>query len=287
MKRGLFVGLVTLDLIYLAEASPLANQKIVAKESAIAAGGPATNAAVAFRALRNSATILGGLGQHPMTQLIRADLEQCGVEMVDLDADRTESPAVSSIVVTEATGDRSVVSMNAVKSQMNRDRIPDHILDRIDVVLIDGHQMQVGAEIARAAKKKNIPVVIDGGSWKAGFEMVLPFVDYAICSANFKPPTDRETFEFLASFGIPQIAVTHGNAAIAAWQTEPFQIEVPQVKVIDTLGAGDFFHGAFCHYVLQESYAIALSNAAKFAAQTCQSFGTRSWLKKPGETIRV
>jgi sugar/nucleoside kinase (ribokinase family) len=228
-KRGLFVGLMTLDLIYLADAPPVANQKIVAQETTIAAGGPATNAAIAFQSLGNSATILGALGQHPMTQIIRADLEQYEVSIVDLDPNRIDFPPVSSIVVTKATGDRSVVSINAVKSQIQTDVIPVDVLDSIDVILIDGHQMPVGAAIAQAAKQQGIPVVIDGGSWKPGLETVLPWIDYAICSANFRPPDDQDVFEFLKSFGIKAIAITHGNQAIEAeMEGDRFQITVPQ-----------------------------------------------------------
>lgn len=285
-KRGLFVGLVTLDLIYLADAPPLANQKIVAEATSIAGGGPATNAAIAFQALGNSATILGALGQHPMTQLIRADFDQVGVSIVDLDPTRFDSPPVSSIVVTKSTGDRAVVSINAVKSQISPDAIPVDILDRADVVLIDGHQMLVGAAIAQAAKQRGIPVVIDGGSWKPGFETVLPWVDYAICSANFHPPHAQDVFEFLKAFGIQKIAITHGNQEIEAEiENDRFQITVPQVNVVDTLGAGDIFHGAFCHYILEHQalenpFSVSLTKASEIAAHACQFFGTRTWIEK-------
>ncbi len=47
--KGLFVGLITLDLIYLCDRSPEKNEKIVASEQKIVAGGPATNAAITFR----------------------------------------------------------------------------------------------------------------------------------------------------------------------------------------------------------------------------------------------
>jgi len=67
------------------------------------------------------------------------------------------------------------------------------------------------------AKANNIPVVIDGGSWKAGFETVLPWVDYAICSANFYPPSCNsatDVFAYLSRAGIPHIAITHGEEPI-------------------------------------------------------------------------
>ncbi len=277
-NRGLFVGLVTLDLIYLAEAPPSANQKIVAQETTIAAGGPATNAAIAFQHLGNSAILLGAIGSHPICHLIQTDLQTCGVHVVDLDRTRTESPPISSIVVTKSTGDRAVISRNAMRSQLSPDCVSRSILDEIDIVLIDGHQMAISAKIAKMARDRNIPVVIDAGSWKPGFETVLPWVDYALCSANFHPPTDQTIFDYLRSFGISDIAITHGKNEI---ELSNFKIKVPQVSAIDTLGAGDIFHGAFCHFILEQNFTIALSEAAKVAAHSCQFFGTREWMKHP------
>ncbi len=295
----LFVGLVTLDLIYLVESPPKNNQKIVATEYTVTAGGPVTNAAVAFShlgctdAINSISTILGVVGSHPMTQLIRGDLEKYRIRIIDLDSTTENPPPVSSIIVTQATGERAVVSINAVKTQASREAIPPEILDNVDIVLIDGHQMAVGIEIAQMAKAKNIPIVIDGGSWKPGFEQLLPFVDYAICSANFHPPncqTEEEVFAFLSEFSIPYIAITHGEKPIQyLTHLSPrlrFElnggisgvVDVPKTKAIDTLGAGDIFHGAFCHYILRENFIDALASAAKIAAFSCQFFGTRRWM---------
>lgn len=64
--QGLFVGLINLDLIYLVKHLPQANQKVVASDYAVAAGGPATNAAVTFSQLGNQGAVLGVLGAHPI-----------------------------------------------------------------------------------------------------------------------------------------------------------------------------------------------------------------------------
>ncbi|GAB4178273.1 MAG: PfkB family carbohydrate kinase [Coleofasciculaceae cyanobacterium] len=283
MSNGLFVGMVTLDLVYLSAKLPGNNQKVVASDYTVSAGGPATNAAVTFSYLGDRATLVGAIGTHPITHLIRSDLERHGVTIADLDPVATEPPPVSSIIVTEATGDRAVISINATKIQASIQQIPTAIESDIDVVLIDGHQMAVSCAIAQLAKHQAIPVVIDGGSWKPGFETVLPFVDYAICSANFYPPgcsKSEEVMAYLAAVGIPHIAITQGEKPIQYFNLGVSgQIQVAQNNAVDTLGAGDIFHGAFCHYILRQNFIDTLAAAAKIASYSCQFFGTRQWMQ--------
>jgi sugar/nucleoside kinase (ribokinase family) len=284
--QGLFVGLVTLDLIYRVEALPDINQKIVALDYTVAAGGPATNASVAFNYLGNRARLTGVVGNHPITGLIQGDLEQYAVEVIDLDSTQIEPPPTSSILVTQATGERAVISLNALRHQAEVDTLPASILQGIDIVLIDGHQLTVGAKVAQWAKKDGIPVVMDGGSWKPGLELILPWVDYAICSANFYPPgcsVSAEVFEYLGNLGISHIAITHGGDPIEWSQSGRCgTVAVSPSQVVDTLGAGDIFHGAFCHYILQETFMDALAHAAAIATRSCQSFGTRQWMHTNG-----
>jgi sugar/nucleoside kinase (ribokinase family) len=276
-----------LDFIYLSDRPVLANQKVVAQDYLTVAGGPATNAAVAFNYFGNQSSLLSVLGKHPLTELIKSDLTQQGVATVDLIPDKMDIPPVSSIIVTATTGERSIISLNAVKSQADPGIVAPDLLTNIDLVLLDGHQLEVSFKLAAIAKSKQIPVILDGGSWKPGLEELLSWVDYAICSANFYPPQCQQTedvFDFLQDCGIQYIAITHGEQAIRYLERENNStistISVPAIKPVDTLGAGDIFHGAFCHYILQENFPNALKLAAKIASRSCLSFGTRSWLKQ-------
>jgi sugar/nucleoside kinase (ribokinase family) len=290
LKNGLFIGMVTLDLVYLAAELPGNNEKVVASDYTVAAGGPATNAAVTFSYLGNEATILGVVGTHPITHLIRGDLESYGVAIADLDPTTTQPPPVSSIIVTQATGDRAVISLNATKMQISSNQLPADMNSGVDLVLIDGHQMTAGYAIAQLAKNNNIPIVIDGGSWKPGFEKILPLADYAICSANFYPPgctRTEEVIAHLAAVGIPHIAITQGEKPIQYFNRGVSgQIVVPQLDAVDTMGAGDIFHGAFCHYILQQSFTDALTAAIKVASHSCLFFGTRQWMQRGSDRIR-
>ena len=282
MKTGLFLGLATLDLIYLADKPPGENQKVVASDCTIAAGGPATNAAVTFGYLGNAAIWAGVLGTHAIAQLIKNDLTKYNVRIVDLAPGRSDSPPVSSIIVTQGTGGRSVISINATKSQVDSQTINPDILTSVDIILIDGHQIPASTEIAQLAKSKNIPIVLDGGSWKPGLEEILPFVEWAVCSENFYPPNcdnSDKVFAYLSAAGITNIAITRGEKPILYLNDGKYgSLEIPQIQAADTLGAGDIFHGAFCHYILQNSFIDSLTAASKIASHSCKFFGSRDWM---------
>ncbi len=283
MKTGLFLGLGTLDLIYLAQQPPGENQKVVASDCTIAAGGPAANAAVTFSYLGNRAIWAGVLGTHAIAQLIKNDLAEYNVRIIDLGLRRSDQPPVSSIIVTQGTGERSVISINATKSQVDTQTINPDILTSVNIVLIDGHQILASTQIAKIANSQNIPMVLDGGSWKPGLDKILPFIEWAICSDNFHPPNcynPEEVFAYLSAAGIPNIAITRGEKPILYLSNGNYgSLEIPQIQATDTLGAGDIFHGAFCHYILQKKFTDSLSAAAKIAGDSCQEFGTRSWIK--------
>ncbi len=272
--RGLFLGLMTLDCIYQAQRPPQANEKLVAQKSMMAAGGPATNAAVAFSTLGGNATIAAAVGQHPVTALLRDDLSQVGVTVKDLTPQRQESPPISSIVVSADSGDRAVISRNAVGLQVKSQQID---VAGIDVVLVDGHQMTLSYKIAKAAQSSGIPVVVDAGSWKPGFDQVLPLATVVIASANFQPP-DMAALRYLQSLGIPYVAITQGKGPIVVSDRNNIsELTVSPIVVVDTLGAGDIFHGAFCYH-WSGDFPTALAKASQVAGLSCQYFGTRAWI---------
>jgi sugar/nucleoside kinase (ribokinase family) len=291
MSQGLFVGLTTLDCLYLTTHFPQSNEKMVAIDQLLTVGGPATNAAITFAHFGHQSSLMSVVGNHSLTTIIHQTLKDYGVQGFDLAPTFSASPAVSSIITTQGTGERAVVSINATKLQVNFDDLDLNLIDlleQIDLVLIDGHQMLISAAIAEQAQQQNIPVVLDGGSWKNGLETVLPYINYAICSANFYPPTCQNTDQvcnYLQNYKIPHFAITQGAKPIIYHSFgQRGEIPVPTIKAVDTLGAGDIFHGAFCHYLLdnhldEHSFPKSLSQAVRIAQLSCQYFGPHQWMK--------
>jgi sugar/nucleoside kinase (ribokinase family) len=152
------------------------------------------------------------------------------------------------------------------------------------MVMVDGHFIAACQVWAGAGKARGKPVVLDGGSWKDGMEELLKSVHTAICSADFLPPgcASRDAvIEYLKSRGVANIAITDGAKAIhfVSGQSSG-TIGVPQVEVVDTMGAGDIFHGAYCFFASTEhGFIESLAEATKVASESCRYAGTREWMK--------
>lgn len=286
--EGLFVGLCTLDVIQLVDRVPGPDEKLTAREQTVAAGGPAANAAVTFAHLGGAAGLLTAIGSHPLALAVTADLGRAGVTVSDLAADTTDPPAVSSIMVTASTGQRAVASTNAAAHRLAPPGDLDALVAACDIVQFDGHHMELATATARAARAAGRVTVLDAGSWKPGTANLLPWVDVAVCSADFHPPgtsSPTDTLRFLRQRGVRWTAVTQGGQPIEwAGPDDSGTVEVPSVPVADTLGAGDILHGALTHHLAAqrqlsaEGFVQALHAAALVASRACTSFGTRTWM---------
>ncbi|MBB2923065.1 PfkB family carbohydrate kinase [Cellulomonas cellasea] len=186
-------GLVTLDVLQDVDHVPAPDEKLVASRLDVTFGGPAANAAATAVALGVRARLVTALGSGPVAGLVRAGLDEAGVEVVDLLDGAPASPAVSTVLVTRGTGERAVVSVNASASGdlagAARDRA-GAVLDGADVLLLDGHHLGAALVLAEAARARGVPVVLDGGSWKPRTDELLAHVDHAVLSADFHLPED-------------------------------------------------------------------------------------------------
>lgn len=290
---GVFVGLATLDVIHRIAKPPAVNQKITSTAQFVAAGGPAANAAVTFAALGGDATLVTALGDDPVADLIRADLTAYGVNVVDAAAGTTRPVPVSAVSVVESTGDRSVVSLDAVNSGASP---PGDLADLVadaDVVLVDGHHPLIARAAVRLAGVRATALVVDAGRWKPVMSDIVPYATDMVCSNDFRVPGADDpgsTAAALVRSGVRTVVTTHGGDPVEWWSDgESGSVPVEPVVVVDTLGAGDAFHGAYSYFSTQFESGVAerIDRSARVAALRCSVVGPRAWLSElPSEQSR-
>jgi sugar/nucleoside kinase (ribokinase family) len=290
---GVFVGLATLDVIHRIVKAPAVNQKITSTAQFVAAGGPAANAAVTFAGLGGDAILVTALGDDAVADLIRADLAAYGVHVVDAAAGTTRAVPVSAVSVIESTGDRSVVSLDAVNSDAAP---PGNLRDLVaaaDVVLVDGHHPLIARAAVRHAATLATTLVVDAGRWKPVMSDILAYATDMVCSNDFRVPgaeTPESTAAALVGSGVRTVVTTHGGDPVDWWSGgKSGSVPVQPVAVVDTLGAGDVFHGAYSYFSTQVENGIAerIERSARVAALRCSVVGPRAWLNDlPTEQTR-
>ncbi|MTD57665.1 PfkB family carbohydrate kinase [Amycolatopsis pithecellobii] len=293
-RHVLLAGLCTVDVVQRVTELPAPGEKVQSLSVDVAAGGPATNAAVTVAALNRaaarSASVEGGgvgaeagrarlvtiLGAHPLADLARADLTACGVDLVDAAPSFVDPPALSAVAVRDRDGERTVISRNAAHS-------PDFPgtpweTDDVRTVLVDGHHPRLALGTARWARTQGIPVVLDAGSWKPVLDELLPLVDIAACSAQFPVPP----LELLAR-GVSTVITTAGPEPVR-WRTAfaEGEVAVPVVNARDTLGAGDVWHGALAYGAGRFDLPELIRYANEVAAMRVRHAGPRAWVGKVG-----
>ena len=282
--RGLFVGLTTIDIQYFVDSFPGSNQKVKTNPPKILVGGPATNAAVAFAYLNNGTFLATASGINSFSQFIKNDFKTTNIEHFDLVGSQKTNPVIASVITSNNNGDRNIVTHNPIEIQPNIS--PSELFQTVNpqILLLDGFYPEFSLSCAKLAKNNGIPVVLDCGSWKPQYSVLLNYTDVAICSSDFYPQhcsTSDEVLSYLETLKIKNIAISHGNKSIKYSENRNRgAIKIIKAQVTDTLGAGDFLHGAFCYFYLKsENFAEALEQASKLASFSCNFEGTRDWLK--------
>ena len=277
----LCVGLATVDLVYRVDRMPGVDEKAQARSAEVAAGGPAANAAVTAAALGAPVTLVTAIGAHPLGALIRSDLQACGVRVIDVAESSEALPPVSTIVVVDGTGERTIVSRNAGELTY---AVPETGLPDADVTLVDGHHPLLAVAAARAAKR----LVVDAGSWRPVFTDIFPYAEVVACSATFRHPgaeprpdaTAEGDAATAAAIGAPTVVVTHGAGPVSWFSgSRSGEVPVPPVEAVDTAGAGDAFHGALA-YALWKNLPrqAAVTEAIRVAGVRVRHSGARKWL---------
>jgi sulfofructose kinase len=277
------IGLNATDTILRVPHFPAYGGKVPFHGEQYSVGGQVASAIVTCAKLGLRSKYIGTVGDDIRGELQLESLRHSGVN-IDHVQQRHGCPNQSAyIVIDEATGERTVFWSRPDCLSLTPEDITEEQITCARLLHIDGHDTAAVGHAARIARAHGIPVTVDIDSVYAGFDEVLPYVDYLIASSEFPAHWTGIEDPFQALEAIQKrhqvrvVAMTLGAHGALALENGRF-VYSPAfvVNCVDTTGAGDVFHGAFCYAVLQQmpmAEALGFSNA--MAALNCTAVGAR------------
>lgn len=282
MATVLCVGHAVQDFVFSVPALPTRAEKHQATGFASVGGGPAATAAVAIAKLGGRALLAARVGADPVADLIEGELAGYGVDCRYLRRFPGCASSLSAVFV-DAQGERLIVNHLDRTLPAAADWLPEPAAAGCQAVLADTRWPEGALAALRSARAAGLPGVLDA-------DRPIP-PDGAVLAAASHVAFSHEALAEYTGDPDPVRALAAAAAGLDAWCCVTVGAEgvhvvqagrhghVPghRVTVVDTLGAGDVWHGAFALALAEgrpEDAAVRFASAA--AALKVQRPGGRA-----------
>lgn len=277
-----FLGAATMDMIFSVDRLPAKPGKVLPSALIQAAHGMATSAATAAARLGGKASLIARIGGDAMGDRFIAEVEAEGVDCSHVRRAPGVATPVSAVIV-DADGERLIVpyydkGLGSDPSWLDDDLIRNADATQVDVRWFEGAKKAL--TLARGAGKI---AVLDGDVGPV--DALTALAKLATHNVFSAPAAQALTGMDDCAQAVQEMsrrfdglcAVTDGDKG-CYWVEggELHHLLPPKVVAVDTLAAGDVFHGAFTLCVAEgKSITEAVRFASAAAAIKCTIFGGR------------
>ena len=280
--RILCVGMPVRDLTFRIEALPERGFKVNASHFEEISGGNALNAAIGIVRLGGRASICGPMGdaRETSSRYIFEKLAQEGIDFRHIVHMPGLVTPISNIMI-DPSGERTIVTFR--DPELWKVELPDAdtLLEDCSAILTENRCAEFCTELCVEARRRGIPVIVDVDRTMSLREGLLTAASHLVFSSEALQSTagiadDGEALKKIAKLTPSFLAGTRG-AQGTIWLDEQRNLQQTPafpVHTVDTLGAGDVFHGAFALAITeQQELPEALRFASAAAALKCTRFG--------------
>ena len=260
---------------------PAPGSKVQASDFLVTSGGQAGNAAVAVARLGARCSYIGALGDTD-DDVANTIAKTFAGEGIDVSRALRVPGARSSVslILIDKSGEKMIATRRDTGLKNAAPPDPVAAVADIDAVLLDNRYANLTLPICRAAQARGIPRVLDLDKPSPSNDPLVMGSTHVIASAEaMRDSTGLKDYgAALKKFGEVYrgfLAVTDGPAGVF-WLDggEVRHMDAFKVDAVDTLGAGDTFHGAFAIALVETGDTVAaLRFAAAAAALKCTRFG--------------
>lgn len=281
-SRILCIGMPVRDLVFRVHEIPERGRKMRATHFREFSGGNALNAAIAIARLGCHVLMSGPMGDasEKSSAAIFDDLAKEGIDgsaMVHMPGLVTP---VSSIMI-DRTGERTIVTHR--DQDLWKVQLPDtdELLRDCAALLTESRCASFVTGICFEAQRRGIPVILDADRAIGLDEQIFQASSHVVFSAEALHITagdsgDVTALRKIAALTPAFVAVTNGAGGMT-WLDEakqPRHMAAFPIEAVDTLGAGDVFHGAFTVAIAEKQpLEQAMRFSAAAAALKCSRFG--------------
>jgi sulfofructose kinase len=277
------IGLNATDTLILVPHFPAYAGKVAFDEEMLSPGGQVASSMVAASRLGLRVKYIGTIGDDERGRVQWDSLKDSGINLDHVFVRKGCPNQTAYIIIDRTTGERTVLWSRPDCLRLDPEEIQPEMITCARLLHLDGHDTPAVERAAKIARSCGMPVTVDVDTIYHGFERVLPHVTHLVASSEFPVAWTKEKDAVKAlgliqrEYGIPVAAMTLGSyGALARVNGEVIYSPAFVVNCVDTTGAGDVFHGAFCYAVLE---GMAMRDALDFsnalAALNCRALGAR------------
>lgn len=287
MTRVLVCGLAVVDFVFSVAQMPTRPEKYRADDVTTVGGGGGANAAVAVARLGGEAALIARLGQDQIGGMILDGLAAEGVDCAHARQFANARSSFSSVLV-DAQGERQIVNFRGDGFAQEADWLAEALATPFDAALADTRWPQGARALLAAARARGVPGVVD-----AEAPVDLETLELASHVAFSEQGLREFTGEDDPQAGLRKaaarlegwVAVTIGEKGVLiADAGEVRHVPGFEVEVVDTLAAGDIWHGAFALALGEgQSTDAAVRFASAAAALKCRKLGGRAATPSGGD----
>lgn len=285
-------GSATIDHIFRVDEVSLPSAKVAALDFAETGGGMGANAAVTVQRLGGQAIYWGRVGDDETGDQVVALFQREGVDVSALRRLKGYRTKIATILI-DSRGERLVVSSQPQGYPPDASWLPLERVTQCDAVLADTRWAAGAQRLFDAAAAAGKPSVLDGDAGDAtqirhiALAATHPFFSQTMLeSFGLGKPDDA----LPRLFGGRNVAcgVTLGAGGVT-WFDGRRMHNVPSLRIsaVDTLAAGDTWHGALALALAeQKELPAAIEFASAVAAMKCTRFGGRVGIPRRDEFER-
>jgi ribokinase len=245
------LGQCSLDYIGTIDDFPRADEKCEFSRLSVQGGGPVATALVALARWGLRCYFSGIVGDDPFGDLMTTYLATEGIDTGGRVVRKSVESQFAFVTCGPGRGRRTICWRRPTGGPLLPDEIDYQAIERSKVVHTDGLFIDAALRASAYARKREIPVSVDGGTLREGMLDLARLSDYFIVSETFATALTESGDPEVACRRILELgprvaAVTLGSRGYVAvcGGTVITQPAYP-VAAVDTTGCGDVFHGGF------------------------------------------